>query len=135
MKSKRKLAFIWVLALLAVLTVARYSLFTTAWSFNTATLHYEINGIPTETVLADEDWDTIASALNFKLMEKNIYRCPIGKELYISVDNGTDFYIAKDGCFLINVSDGSRCISLEGEDALSVKSILLKYGVDFPVTP
>lgn len=128
---KRKLLItVLCLALLAVLAGARYSLFSTVWGFNTATLHCEIDGKSIETVISDEDWDAIASAVNFKLMEENTYRCPVDEKLYISVDFGADLYIAQDGCSLIGISDGGKCVSLDSEEALTVKKILLKYGVE-----
>jgi len=131
MQKKTKITIAVVAVLLVLVVVARFLFFSCAWSFCTATLHYEGyhegKKINVTAVLEKEDWNEISRIFNYNRYEINMYRCPVNEKFSISA-GGITYYIAGDGCDLVHVP--SRNLCFEMKDRTTVDRILAKYGVE-----
>jgi len=118
-------SLIMVILCLAALVTMRFLFCSRAWGLSGATLYYTTKGETVSVELERKDWAEIARMFNFNVLEENRYRCPVSEELCIKSGNQT-FYIAEDGCDMVEVAGSDKCFETGKRDRLW--EILKKYG-------
>ena len=75
--------------------------------------------------------EVIIEIFNGKLIIKDSPSCGFGKSCSIKIDDKT-FCIASDLCGEVYVLEKDKYFSLNYEENQKVRSILIKYGFEFP---